>query len=33
MYSEEEEVPQIVEVLDDILDLDVERLANPYMDL
>jgi len=35
MYSEEEDTPRIVEVVDDRLDFDsdVEGPANPYMDL
>ena len=35
MYSEEEDTPRIVEVVDDGLDFDsdVEGPANPYMDL
>jgi len=35
MYSEEEDTPRIVELVDDGLDflLDVDRPANPYMDL
>jgi len=35
MYSEEEDTPRIVELGDDGLDLvlDIERPANPYMDL
>jgi len=35
MYSEEEDTPRIVEIEDDGLDLvlDVEELADPYMDL
>ena len=35
MYSEEEDTPRIVEVVDDRLDfdLDVEGPADPYMDL
>ena len=35
MYSEEEDTPRIVEVVDDGLDFDsdIEGLANPYMDL
>ena len=35
MYSEEEDTPRIVELEDDRLDfvLDVEGLADPYMDL
>ena len=35
MYSEEEDTPRIVEVVDDGLDfdLDVEGLADPCMDL
>jgi len=35
MYSEEEDTPRIVELGDDDLDLvlDIERPANPYMDL
>jgi len=32
IYSEEK-VPQIVEVLDNISDLDIEGPADPYMDL
>ena len=35
MYSEEEDTPRIVEIEDNGLglDLDVEELADPYMDL
>jgi len=35
MYLEKEDTPRIVEVGDNDLDfvLDIERLANPYMDL
>ena len=35
MYSEEEDTPRIVELVDDKLDfvLDAEGLADPYMDL
>jgi len=35
MYSEEEDTPRIVEVIDNGLDFDsdVEGLADPYMDL
>ena len=35
MYSEEEDTPRIVELGDNRLDfvLDIEGLANPYMDL
>ena len=35
MYSEEEDTPRIVEVVDDGLnfDSDVKGLADPYMDL
>ena len=35
MYSEKEDTPRIVELGDDRLDLvlDIEGLANPYMDL
>jgi len=35
MYSEEEDTPRIVEVVDDGLDFDsdVEGPADPYMDL
>jgi len=35
MYSEEEDTPRIIEIEDDRLDLDsdVERPADPYMDL
>ena len=35
MYSEEEDTPRIVEVVDDGLDFDsgVEGLADPFMDL
>jgi len=35
MYSEEEDTPRIVEIEDNRLDfvLDVEGLADPYMDL
>ena len=35
MYSEEEDTPRIVELVDDGLDfdLDLEGPANPYMDL
>jgi len=35
MYSEEEDTLRIVELVDDGLDfdLDIEELANPYMDL
>jgi len=35
MYSEEEDTPRIVKVIDDRLDLnlDIEGLADPYMDL
>jgi len=35
MYSEEEDTPRIVELVDNGLDFlsDVDGLANPYMDL
>jgi len=35
MYSEEEDTPRIVELVDDGLDFlsDVDGLADPYMDL
>jgi len=35
MYSEEEDTPRIVELVDNRLDFDsdVEGLADPYMDL
>ena len=35
MYLEEKDTPKIVEIEDDGLDFvsDIERLANPYMDL
>jgi len=35
MYSEEEDTPRIVELVDDGLDFDsdLEEPANPYMDL
>ena len=35
MYLKEEDAPRIVEIEDDGLDflLDVDRLADPYMDL
>jgi len=35
MYSEEEDTPRIVELVDDGLDFDsdVEGLADPYIDL
>jgi len=35
MYSEEENTPRIIELVDDRLDFvsDVEGLADPYMDL
>ena len=35
MYSEEEDAPRIVEIEDNGLDfvLDIEGLADPYMDL
>jgi len=35
IYSEEEDTPRIVELVDDELDfvLDTEKLVDPYMDL
>jgi len=35
MYSEKEDTPRIIEIEDDRLDLvlDIEGLADPYMDL